>query len=72
MSWEKKVNERIASLAREAWVRNRKKPGYILPLEADLLVKALGNNDEECAKAILMYGVPALADTAEVTVVARP
>lgn len=64
-TWQDKVHRRIAELCLQAYLRaNTKRDGtryakhvpYTVPAEADALVKALGENDEETAKGIFVHG----------------
>lgn len=80
MDWREKANRRIQELARGSWraantlhsgprkgqLRKRHRP-YTIPAEADALVEALGDHDEQRgelrAKRIFVYGYrPGVAD----------
>lgn len=59
MSWQAKAHRLIGEMAREAYRVAGNRPGrkhrpYSLPPVADALVMALGENDEEKAKALFV------------------
>ena len=64
-TWRDKVHDRIRTLCNEAWRNKNIRPDgrrykkhrpYQVPAEAQALVEALGRDDEELCKSILLYG----------------
>jgi hypothetical protein len=64
MTWQDKAHKIIGTLSRESYEKENRLPNgrfrkkhrpYSIPATAKALVEALGRNDEEGAKAIMMY-----------------